>query len=51
MLILCKTREVHPCGARWRKPLPFGWEIRWQYPNRPIVAVPRHGCWRQRTSW
>jgi hypothetical protein len=51
MPIFCRTGEVHPYGARWRHKLPFGWELRWQLTNCMIMAVPRYGCRRQRTSW
>lgn len=35
MLILCKSSQVRQGGYRWRLPLPWGWEIRWQ----------RYGCY------
>lgn len=51
MLILCKTSQVHPHGARFRQPLPFGWEIRWQRTNCPIMAVPRPATLRRLSAW
>ncbi len=51
MLILCKTDQVHPRGARWRQRLPFGWEIRWQRHNCLIMAIPRPANIRQHTAW
>jgi hypothetical protein len=51
MLIFCRTREVHPLGARWRYKLPFGWELRWQRPNSPVVAVCSHSSWRHVKPW